>query len=88
MSDVDEARAEGVHPVAGSPRALGVPGAPGVPRERGASSLPADDDAGDARVDEALAGLAGLSTLPLAAHVDAFEGVHSALQARLADTEG
>jgi hypothetical protein len=50
---------------------------------------PADDGGtGDHAVDEALTLLVTLGSLPLREHVAVFDGVHTALQDRLADTEG
>lgn len=46
------------------------------------------DGTGDHAVDEALTLLATLDALPLREHVAVFDGVHTALQDRLADTEG
>ncbi|MGV8979512.1 MAG: hypothetical protein ACOH17_15875 [Cellulomonas sp.] len=43
---------------------------------------------GDDAVDQALTKLATLAGAPLAQHVAVFDAVHTALQDRLADTEG
>jgi len=43
---------------------------------------------GDAAVDQALARLSDLATLPVPEHLTVLESVHTALQDRLADAEG
>ncbi|MFI2751801.1 hypothetical protein ACGIF2_00020 [Cellulomonas sp. P22] len=43
---------------------------------------------GDAAVDQALTLLAPLVDRPLREHVEVFDAIHTALQDRLADTEG
>lgn len=85
VSDVDEAGIERASQAVGVPRPPGKPSGPWASRDADATGA---GDMGDARVDEALGGLVGLSELPLPGHVTAFEGIHAALQARLADTEG
>ena len=42
----------------------------------------------DERVEQALAALDGLEELPVAEHVDVFDGVHRALQDALASLDG
>ncbi len=51
------------------------------------SGAPPESPADDPAVDEALARLAELDTLPVREHVRVFEAVHAALQDRLADVE-
>ncbi|WP_258726823.1 hypothetical protein [Cellulomonas sp. NS3] len=55
---------------------------------RDVEDVPSEDGTGDHAVDEALTLLATLDALPLREHVAVFDGVHTALQDRLADTEG
>lgn len=72
---------------------LGVPARPtpatvAVARASNPQDEPAGDGTGDHAVDEALTRLAALEGAPLREHVAVFDGVHTALQDRLADTEG
>ena len=53
-----------------------------------AGVVPTGDVTGDAAVDEALRVLDGLAERPLGEHVAAFDAVHSALQDRLAESQG
>lgn len=62
--------------------------APASAASRDLEDVPAEDGSGDHAVDEALTLLATLDVLPLREHVAVFDGVHTALQDRLADTEG
>ncbi len=53
-----------------------------------AGVVPTGHVTGDAAVDEALRVLDGLAERPLGEHVAAFDAVHSALQDRLAESQG
>ena len=53
-----------------------------------AGVVPTGHVTGDAAVDEALRVLDGLAERPLVEHVAAFDAVHSALQDRLAESQG
>ncbi|GEA81101.1 hypothetical protein [Cellulomonas uda] len=53
-----------------------------------AGVVPPGHVTGDAAVDEALRVLDGLAERPLGEHVAAFDAVHSALQDRLAESQG
>ncbi|MGW6131755.1 hypothetical protein ACWFNE_17165 [Cellulomonas sp. NPDC055163] len=59
-----------------------------APRDVAEDASLHDGGSGDHAVDEAMTLLAMLEELPLREHVAVFDGVHAALQDRLADTEG
>lgn len=57
-------------------------------RDRAGDGAHGPAGTGDAAVDEALTRLAPLAGRPLREHVGVFDEIHTALQDRLADTEG
>jgi hypothetical protein len=82
MSDQPTARDEPTAepPQAGAPRPAGTP----EPDHEPVGEPP---ETGDPRVDEAIAGLAGISGRPPAEHVAVYEEVHRRLQDTLADLD-
>jgi hypothetical protein len=75
-------------PARPTPASVRTAGAAAEPRDGEDGSDTADGGTGDHAVDEALTLLATLDEAPLREHVAVFDGVHTALQDRLADTEG